>query len=240
MIVTNKSSERLFDLMLKQATGKFVDEMVDKYPDSKEMQGKYEFSPEFEKKIQKIIDSERRRVKHSSFKNASYKFLKTGKRIAIAICIIIATFSLVAFTIQPIRVALMNFYIERHDEYISFDLQEQGEENDKAPDVNLSVIITYVPAGYEIFNIVDNESALSITYSNSNQFIHFERYSGSAKITLDGEGVEFKKIMIGGKEGYISSKNEMNTVIINDEYYGYKLSSEISMDELVKMMESIF
>lgn len=231
--------EKLFDLMLEYSSKELVDEIVGKYPDSKELQGKYIFSPEFEKKIEEIIESERKHTAHNKFKNTRTKFISIGKKIAIAIVIIIATFSVVAFTVPPIRIALLNYYIEKHDKYISFDLHEQGEEYNNEMDDNQLDIIPYMPEGFEIENIIDNESSLFITYKNNNMLIHFERYAGEVSITLDGEDSKFEIIMIENKEVYTSSKNGMNTIIFNDKNYGYTLSSEIRIEELKKMAESI-
>ena len=229
----------LFELMLKHASKELLDEMITKYPSPEELKDKYEFSSKFKKWIDEIIENERKRLKHKKFKNIKNKFMNIGKRIAIAMYIIIATFSVVAFTVPSIRVALLNFYIERHDEYISFDLQGQGEEYNNELDDNQSDIILYIPEGFEIKNTIENETALFITYKNNNILIHFERYVGKVSITLDGEDSNFEIVIIGNKEIYTSSKNGMNTIIFNDADFGYKLSSDISMEELKKMVESI-
>jgi len=234
-----KFKEELFELMLKHASKELVDEMVAEYPSPEELKGKYDFSPEFEKRIEEIIKSEENREKKKKLKNTSKKLLNTGKRIAIAICIITATLSVVAFTVPPIRVALLNFCIERNEEYISFDLQEQGEEHIEKTDDDLSNIISYIPEGFETENITENGNTLIVTLVNDDVFIRFTRYTSAASIAVDGEDSNYKTIMIGDNEVYTFSKNNVNTIIFKDENFGYLLSSEISMEELLKIAKSM-
>lgn len=231
--------EELFELMLKHASKELVDEMVAKYPSPEELKNQYDFSPEFKKRIEEILESEKKREKQNRLKNIGNKLVNTGNRIAIVVCIIVATFSVVAFTVPSIRVALMNFIIEKNEEYISFDLQGQGGNHSNEPADILLDIIPYVPEGFEIENTIENESALFITYTNNNMFIRFERFAGAVDMTIDGEDIIFETIIIRGEEVYTSFKNGMSTIIFNDENYVYKISSEIHMDELEKMAESI-
>ena len=48
--------EKIFEKRLKAALEKYLDEVVAKYPSPEELKGKYTFSPEFEKRMEEIIN----------------------------------------------------------------------------------------------------------------------------------------------------------------------------------------
>ena len=230
--------ESLFDLVLTYASKELVDEIVSKYPEPEELKGKYEFSPEFEKWAEEFIRKDKRRKHSKKHKSAWNMVLIIIKRAAVTICIMLSVFSLMAFAIPSIRIALANYFIEQNDKYISMELQEDNKE--KNSNSNYSDIIPYLPEGFVITKEIDNDNLLVIQYMNdNNETIQFERYTGTALLTIDNEESGFEQIMINNNICYISVKNGSNTIVFNNENYGYMISSEINMDELKKMAESI-
>ena len=230
--------ESLFDLVLTYASKELVDEIVSKYPEPEEVRGRYEFSPEFEKWAEDLIRKEKKRSHNKKHKSAWNMVLIIIKRAAVAICIMFSVSSLMAFAIPSIRISLANYFIEQNEKFISMELQEDNKE--KNSDLNYSDVIPYLPEGFVIAKEIDNDNLLVIQYMNDkNETIQFERYTGTASLTLDNEESGFEQTMINNNICYISVKNGSNTIVFNNENYGYMISSEINMDELKKMAESI-
>ncbi len=228
--------ESLFDLALTYASKEFVDEIADKYPDSDDLRGKYEFSPELEKWVDELFQKDKKKSRHKKNKDTWNIILAIMKKGAITICSAIALFALMAFSIPSLRVSLANYVIQLNEKHIAMELENEAEETQgtiKNSDL-------YIPEGFEIIEEANNDNIYIIRYANQkNEIIHFEQYTGSVSLTIDNEESEFEKTIISGVECYTTIKNGVNIIVFNTENYGYKISSVISMDELIKMAESL-
>lgn len=228
--------ESLFDLTLTYASKELVAEIADKYPDSDELKGKYEFSPELEKWVDELLQKDKKKSRHKKHKDNWKIVLLVIKRGAITICAAIALFALMAFSIPSLRVLLVNYAIELNEKNVSMKLENEAEGIQGA----VNNVVSYVPEGFETIEEVDNDNLHIISYANeNNEIIQFEQYTGSVSLTIDSEESEFEKIVISGVECYITTKNGINMIVFNTKNYGYKISSVISMEELKKMSESL-
>ena len=232
--------ESLFDLMLTYASKELVDEIVDKYPDPEELKGKYEFSPEFEKWAEDLMRKEKKRTRIRKHKNSWQIALIIVKKGAVTISISFALFALMAFAVPSIRVTLANYFIQQNEKHIGMELQDSSEEIQDNDPTSTNYVIPYLPKGFEITEEVDTDNLLVIQYINENdEAIRFERHNDTVTLTIDSEESGFEQVIISNYECYVSSKNGINTIIFNTENYGYIISAEISIDELIKIAESI-
>ena len=229
-------NEKIFDLMLEEASKLYVENLVAEYPSPEELEGKYTFSPKFEAWIEGIIKSERRRLKRKAFKRTLNIVLNIGQKAATIMCCAFALSLLLAFTVPPIRVAILNFVTETNEDYIEMDLKTKEETNGIIGNIDIDM-----PKDFEIIDIDKTDALLSITYQNNEgATIFLERYIGTAGTIIDSENSGFKKIAIGEEDGYILLKNDKTTVICHDEDYGYTIiSSDISHEELIEIAEDI-
>ena len=231
-----KLNDKIFDLMLEEASQQYVEQIAAGYPSAEELKGRYTFSPEFENWVEGVIQSEEKRLKRIGYKKVWKRIWRASQKISVALCMLFATFFLVAFTVPPIRSALLNFVTERHEDYVEVDLKDQDSEKDEMiANININM-----PEEFNIINVIDSKTMLIVTYENSaGETLQLERYLGTAGMIVDSEKSGFDSIMIREKEGYISSRNGKNTILFHDSEYGYTIMSEIDQDRLVTIAKGI-
>lgn len=233
----NDYYEELFELRIKYASKEILDEMVKEYPTPEELHGKYRYSSAHINWAQDIIKKEKRKEQLAKDK----KKLKTHRKVvkvAAVFCIVMATVTCVAFTVPPIRIALSNFLLEEKENHYDLELQEKKENGQ----FDIPVYIEeYMPEGFIVTDVDESQSMLIVTFENdAKDMIHFERFVGSAGITLDSEDSSYENIMIGENEGHSISKNEETVFVFNDDEYGYIISSTLTRSELLQIAQKIF
>ena len=65
-----KLNDRIFDLMLEEASQQYVEQIAAEYPSAEELKGRYTFSPEFEIWVESVIQTEDNRLKRIGYKKS--------------------------------------------------------------------------------------------------------------------------------------------------------------------------
>lgn len=186
------------------------------------------FSENFERKIQKLIKSE----KAPYF----YMFNTVGKRVAIIFVALILVLTATTFSVKALRETVIDFITETFKTYtkISVDAPQKADFKSTAP--------LYVPEGYTIEEKIDDKlTNYSITYNNeaNTPIVYDQVICLSTGYSIDTEGAKCETVYINSFEGMIVSKNDYTTVVFADGTYYYTLIGRAPMEELIKMAESI-
>lgn len=106
--------------------------------------------------------------------------------------------------------------------------------------------ITYVPRGYKVSKIEKLDEGYQITFFENEEGKNFSfecvAKDGAFTIGEDNENGESKKINIGKNEAFLYvSKREgfSNSITMENEDYIFILDGDVTVDELIKMAESI-
>lgn len=233
----NRNNEELLDAMIKNASKQIIDEIADSYPSPEELECKHTFSPEFRTWVDGRIKQERIRERKNKRVIWWKQFRTVSIHVATALCVLFAGFLLAAFTVPPIRIAVMNFLVQHNEVHTDMDIPQKDEDfyGDSR------YVIPYIPEGYEVTNTVENDIALFITFSNkAGKSIWFERHVGAVGLTIDREDIHEEIVTIGNRDAYYFYKNGIYTIVITDENFGYKITSDTDeIDELILMAQYI-
>ena len=222
----------LFETMMKNALIERYSNEVDRL--MKEPEEK--FSELFDRKVRKII----RKVgiyEHAeniwkiaarSFSvvlivlGISFVFLLTQPRVYAAVCDVIRT----AFS--------------DHDSYSfdSFISDTDGVFFDN------SIVPSYIPEGYKLRKVFYGDFNVDLVYENEDNLdIHYSYGTkDGTKISVNNERVEFSERRIGGTTYYIykaTVTDDDNTVIFCYDEYIFVIDSQLSVDEIIKIAESV-
>ena len=232
-------NEELFELMIKHASALVLDEMMDEFASFEEISGEYRFSKQFEKKAEALIQ-DRKKAMRETPASGWQRIKRAGKRVAIVACVFVAVVSLAAFTIEPVRVAVANFFLEHRDGHIEMHMQQRpfGESDGRFADIYC--ITPYLPEGFEIVEVMENGVLLNVTYKNkAGEVIRLERGNGNASMAMDSEGAGFEKFNLGEWEGFAIQKKGQSSVMFHDDRYAYLLTGRVDKEELIKMAQSM-
>lgn len=188
------------------------------------------FSPQFERNMAKLIRKQRKPY---------YYFMNTiQKKIAIAAAIIIIIFTTTAFASEYARTKIHEFWVDTFPQFSVVSVEENRAVPTKILDEYLP---RYIPEGYSISSDSKTDVSYSIVYQADNDVLVFEQLTKESFIpVIDTESVPITEIILNnGLSGFYCSNKDVNILVLHNDEYSFLLTSQISIDELIKIGESI-
>ncbi len=198
----------------------------------------HEFSPEFERRSEKLIKK--------SASNVWHCVNTTAKKILIA-AIIAALLTGTVLAVPALREGLIRIFIHDDGNLYSFTVDRNMIAN--APtEIETAYSLTYIPDGYELANTVAvREGVVSLTYIDENDnWIDFrqEIVTQDPRNSLSGadsERSELKHVVLNGYEviRIIHEEDEVQLVWTDDEYFFELFCDKGGLDEAKKVFYGI-
>ncbi len=221
--------------MFRQAIIDDYNEEIDSIPTNDKLMEKLSFSPEFEIRMNKLFAKERRRELFN-------RVLFYSKQIAAMFILTIAVvFSLLLIN-PEVRAAVKSIVIEWRDKFTSIIFQSNKSSN-MSDDKEWQ--FDYLPFGYHEDKIDKFGLITNVEYVNEqDQFIYFSYQPDgvNSNISIDNENHEIVSTMINGTSGYIAKATDddyENGIIWTMDGYTFSLWSQLQVEELIKIIESI-
>ncbi|MFT4143728.1 MAG: DUF4367 domain-containing protein [Mobilitalea sp.] len=220
--------------MFRQAIIDDYNEEIDSIPTNDKLIGKVSFSPKFDVRMYHLFAIERRR-------EFIKKALLYSKQIAALFILTTAVvFSLLLLN-PEVRAAVKSTVIEWRDKFTSIIFQSKSSNMSDEKDWQLD----YLPPGYKEDKIENLGMVTNVEYVNDQgQIIYFSyKPDGvNTNISIDNENHKIESTVINGNTAYIASATSEeyeNGVIWGMKGYTFSLWSQLPMDELIKIVESI-
>lgn len=223
---------------LYEAFDLYSKEFCDTLPSDEEL-GNISFSDEFEEKMRKLIEKQ---------KKFYYYWVNTaGKRAAAIIAALFVGLTAVTFGVKAIREPFLRFIVETFEKFSSIifmnDDDNSGQSSISA-DAEIefeAVEPSYIPEGFVLESKIDDLLWFQTTYISSNNKIvtYTQMSSNDAIVQADTEDTTYDKLQINGFEAISYSKNGTNTVVFNSDKYVFTVTGSVDMDEIIKIAESI-
>lgn len=197
----------------------------------------HEFSPEFERRSEKLIEK--------SASNVWHCVNTTAKKILIA-AIIAALLTGTVLAVPALREGLIRIFIHDDGSMYSFTVDRNMIAN--APtEIETAYSLTYISDGYKLVNTVACEGFVSLTYIDENDnWIDFrqEIVTQDPRNSLSGadsERSELKHVVLNGYEviRIIHEEDEVQLVWTDDEYFFELFCDKGGLDEAKKVFYGI-
>jgi len=168
--------------------------------------------------------------------------LEMFKRVAVVVLVVMSLCFTGVMSVEAVRVTLWETIIEWYENSIFF-AYVNGDES-VVPDRILEYREPVLENEYERYELVKNEFSYALEYE-SDQFL--VSYSQSLLkdycVLLSNHDTEMTDITVNGYSGTMTvfeTEGITNTTIIwHDNEYTYRISSDLSYDELLKESESV-
>ncbi len=224
MLFSNKSIEKL-----NAAFEIYNMELCDSLPHDYELEN-ITFSESFDSKMQKLLKLEQ--------KPYFYMINTVGKRVAIIILSVLIALTATTFSVKALREAVIDFITETFKTHtkISVNVDETPQQKNVK-----KVCPHYIPQGYEIESELDFGTMYRIIFNNdqNNPIEYNQKFNYGTSYNANTENIEYERIQINSLDGISYTKDECRTVIFADEVYYYTIQGNASIEELIKMAESI-
>lgn len=223
-------TEREFDLLLEESIRAFGDQYID-IPDEAWTYS-YEFSPKFEKKMQKLIRREQRFY---------FPLVKTPVRrlVTIAVTVIVAL-SVLTMSVGALRSAFFQFLTEV---FSTHTVVKSSEADGSPTDFRDVYEPAEIPDQFEL--IQKNDSSVNIpylflVYKKNDQYIIFRQWLKSRyDIAINTEQDKAEPIEINGFEGFMLNTGGNCVITWDNGDYILEIIADIGDDALISVAESV-
>ncbi len=230
------------ELLIKITTATYVDQLGECIETKrKELMDlpEYKIPKESLLKFQTNLLQAKKRKPHSNFK---FGFSIFSNRVATLICIILAGLTLTATTVEAFKVPILNFFIRTTEIYTNIKINRYTASTaPKLPaEWDHQFYPHYIPEGFEIIKASINNANGRIVYKNEhNNIISYTTYIDNQDLFIDSENTVSKDILINGSPAKLLFKNNLSTIIFNNESSLFTLSSDIPEEELITIAEHV-
>jgi len=190
------------------------------------------FSPEFERKMEKLIRAQRKPY---------YPLINTNfKKVVFSFAIVTILLITTVFSVSALREPVVRFIVETYEKFSQVFFHHLEEEFPATLETYYAP--TWLPMGYleKTDQLVDVIIICERTYENENEDeIKFRQYTITTSLGIDTENVQAKSCSVSGKEGFFYSNKGIQNLSWSDGQYGFLLFGPVSEADLVRIAESI-
>lgn len=229
----NKKSDYLLELALEEQL-EYDDEMK-KYDAEDRGNAEHVFSEDHDKKMKKIFkmaEKAENRPKHALR-------MKQFKQVAAIFAIMVGISAFTITQVEAFRVPVYRFFREVNDKYTMFKVEGAG--NNSLPEEISPLAPKYVPDGYYVTAMSQNDNGFSIEYKNNekDEMYLFSCNINNSDVALDTENAEVIETEMNGNRLIIIQKDDRLILLMYKGKDQLRVGGSISLEEGLKIMESI-
>lgn len=194
-----------------------------------------EFSPRFESAIKELIARESKGVRQ---KNNWTRQLKAAAFLLVCL----GGLGVGAMRVEAIRLPLLGFFTGERESYTQVDFPSL-EDNETFGGQIQDYLPTWLPEGYRLESVEEDSRFIHGLFvgEGEERFYLTATPRGGSSVLLDRQGAEVTQTEIGTRGAFIAKRTSDQRVIVLmfDNRYAYTLTSYLSTEEAVAIMESI-
>lgn len=225
-----KKSDSLLKLALEEEMLQDAD-MI-KYKSDDEMETIHEFSEEHQKRMKNIFKMADRIEHKTAYRRRNFQM---AAGVAIFLC-----FSAVTVTqVEAFRMPVMQFFMDIKEKFTRLGVQEGNRLG--LSDIYYKYEPEYVPEGYVVVSVEQNESGFIIRYeSGENQhWYQYQYFDKMGNLNVDSEDGDVTGGVINGNPAVVIQKDGEIWIVVNIGKQRFCLNGIIPYEEAVKIMESV-
>lgn len=222
------------DELLRTALAEYVESELARLPSDAEI-GTHKFSKSFERKMQRLIDSE-----HKSY---GFMVRTTGRRVISVLVAVMLLTTTALFSVSATRGPIVTFFTEAYDKFtaVFFDKPETTTYSDESDPLE-EITVGYIPEGFELISEEKEQTYQRLEYINKEGNNLIIRQNAISNITLgiNTENTTLESVTINRKEGGFVQNNGVGTVFWIDNNENYIVTGSLEKEEILKVAENIF
>ncbi len=201
--------------------------------DEYEDQPEHEFSPKFERKMNKAIEKQKKQSK------AAPKFVPTAVRKVACILAVVAVFTITTMSSSAFREQFKNFFVNIFHGHSEIKLNTDVSIDD-IEKISIESIEANIPEGFELTNCMDKSAAKIREYFRGQEFVLIHISCNDSVISVDNENYDYE--IYSDKKGndYMvdeSKENEQIVIVWSSDSVIYKITSNLSKKEIFEILK---
>lgn len=222
----NNAFEKAFDILLKEASIKAENNLVEKLQKPTE---EVVFSKEHEQKMQNMFRRERRKQRNK-------KLIQYSRRCACIIAVIIVVGAVVSIgSVEALRIRFINFIIDNNAPNTDVNFREDRGKSYADEKISME----YIPEGF-VLTERSNVASLFLNFENGDKYFGLTVDGFDSNHNVDTEDMKVEYLRIRGNEAIYLSKPAVNILLWSDNKNFYIMDGNISKEEMVKIAEQTY
>ena len=189
------------------------------------------FSKKYERNIAKMIKKKSKTTKQ-------IKIVTKLRYVTVALFITLSVNGILFVTVEAYREKVIEIVTSVYETFTSVKIStDDSSLNDKP----IFVEPTYIPIGFEVISSDEYEYDIIVRYSDENNKIYTYRQMviSNSETKYDTEGAKISEIEINGNTINLIENKDFVIAYWYDDTYSYAIDGEISLNEMMKIVESI-
>lgn len=243
-----KLTKELMDIKLKLAIDDWVESEGERlYQENEDIKSNpsYQPSDEARAKFNNLLNHQ---YKVSKIRQ-SYKFAyKIINKIAMLFVLICIAFIVSVFSVEAVRVKVVNLFLSVQDSYTEINLQDHNGENIVGDKLYINwknaYVPTKIPKEFFISKLINSDNMKSVEYSDSKEnIILFQQRDENSNMNMDTEDSEvIEKVSINNLQGVLITKDNLITITWVENSFLFILSADeniISKEVILEIASSV-
>ena len=226
--------DEMFEAMLRSAFRDHCEE--EELPTEEELRAMgvepHRFSPEFEKKMEKLIKKMRR-------KEWREKHRRGIRQLAAMLAVVFLAGGILVTQVDAFRVPVMSVIITIGERFSEIVVKDSAQRNIPSNEFH-SRLPNYMPDGFYVESVDEDKDSCTVFCSdNSESYYSIDYYTSAADTSIDTENAIVSEQEIRGQPAIIAEKDGSTIIVWYPNGHEYILSGTISVEEMIRILESI-
>jgi hypothetical protein len=230
----NESNDRILEAYYAGIGKAHIDNIVNDLEKKKDEIEAVEVPESLDKWFFDYIEKEKRAEKRKKMFSNLKQF---SKRAAILILVLVAAMSALMFTVEAVRVSVLNFFIERNEKYTEVRIDEETLNN-LTPNLDWDNYYQpkYLPEGYFFESSKKIGPLKVLKYTDGAKQITYTQSNNGTDIQLDTEDAVVEEVSLDGNEGMIITEGDKVILFWYNEEASLTLIGHEDKEEILKIV----
>jgi hypothetical protein len=214
-----------------------IENIIDELNEKKDEIDKIEVPESLDKWFYDFVEKDKKSKDRKKLLNRIKLF---SRKAAVILLILISAMSALVFSVEAVRVRVLNFFMERNDKYTEVRINEETFDN-LTPNFDWENYYqpNYMPEGYffesakaigtlKVLKYTDGENQITLTQANT-----------GTDFQLDTENAILNEIYIDGNPGQLIIKEDKIILFWYNQEASFNIIGHVDKDEIVTIAESM-
>jgi hypothetical protein len=197
---------------------------------------KIEVSASLDKWFYNYVEKRRKDEKR---KKMVIDFRRVSQKAAIIVLVILTAMSAVFFSVEAVRIRVLNFFMEKNEKYTEIRIDEKIEDLTPVQDWENYYTPQYLPKGYSFANSYGGRLVKVLEYTDDINQIVISQGRSTSDLKLDTEDAEVKELTINGKQGLLITEGDRTILFWYDDEFSFTITGQISEEEIMTIFRSM-
>lgn len=233
----NNGTNRMLEAYYECIGEAHIENIIDELNEKKDEINKIEVPESLDEWFYDFVEKDKKSKDRKRLLNRIKVF---SRKAAVILLILISTMSALVFSVEAVRVRVLNFFMERNDKYTEVRINEETLDN-LTPNLDWDNYYqpNYMPEGYFFESSKAIGSLKVLKYTDGENQITLTQANTGTDFQLDTENAILNEIYIDGNPGQLIIKEDKIILFWYNQEASFNIIGHVDKDEIITIAESM-